>query len=104
MPSSTYGIAVWGSGASLEPLEKVHRRAVKIIYKLPKNTPEDKALESVKWKSMEYIYKRRVACLTHQIYNNRGPNILNELIQRKISSRNTRDTAQLQLLRPKTEI
>ena len=104
LPGSTYGIAVWGSGASLEALEKVHRRAAKVIHKLPKNTPEDKVLDSVNWKSIEYIYKRRVACLTHQIYNSRGPNILNELIQRKTSSRSMRDMEQLQVSRPKTEI
>ena len=55
LPGSTYGIAVWGSGASLEALEEVHRRAAKVIHKLPKNTPEDKVLDSVNWKSIEYI-------------------------------------------------
>ena len=83
LPASTYGIAVWGSSASLEALEKVHRRAAKVIHKLPKNTREDIVLDSVNWKSIEHIYKRRIACLMHQIYTNRGPSTLNELIQRK---------------------
>ena len=82
----------------------MHRRPAKVIHKLPRNTPEDQVLDSVNWKSIEYIYKRRIACLTHQIYNNRGPSILNELIQRKTSSRSMRDMEQLQVSRPKTEI
>ena len=42
LPGSTYGFAVWGSGASLEALEDVHRSAARVIHKSPKNTPEDK--------------------------------------------------------------
>ena len=93
LPGLTDGIAVWGSGASLEISERIHRRAAKMIYKLPKNTPEDKALESLHWKSIECLYKKGVACLTHQIHNNRGANILSELIQQQTLSRSTKDTA-----------
>ena len=57
LPAATYGIAVWGSGTCLAPLERIHKRAVKIVYKLPKSLQDHKILETVNWKSVEYMHK-----------------------------------------------
>ena len=104
LPSCTYGMAVWGSGPSLEPIETVHRRAAKLIHKLPKSTPVDKILEKANWKSIDYIYKRRVACLTHKINNNKCPRVLNDLVIKTKSQRATRNSCKLHLTRSKTNM
>ena len=57
LPSCTYGMAIWGTGPSLEQIETVHKRAAKIIHKLPKSTPVDNILEKANWKTVDYIYK-----------------------------------------------
>ena len=32
LPAATYAIAVWGSETCLAPLERIHKRAVKIVH------------------------------------------------------------------------
>ena len=68
LPSSTYGIAVWGSCSPelMGELERVHRRAAQIIHKIPRSCPYSEILKIAKWKSVAYMYKMRVACLTHE--------------------------------------
>ena len=62
LPSSTYGIAVWRL-YSPALIHRVHRRAAQIIHKIPRICPDSEVLKSAKWKSVAYMYKRRVACL-----------------------------------------
>ena len=44
-PSCTHGMAMWRTGPSLEPIETVHKRAARIIYKRPKSIPADNVLK-----------------------------------------------------------
>ena len=53
LPAATYGIAVWGSGTFLAPLERIHKRAAKLVHKLPKSLQDHKILETVNLKSVE---------------------------------------------------
>ena len=92
------------TGPSLEPIEAVHKRAARIIYKLPKSTPADKVLEKANWKTVSYIYKRRVACLTHKIYYKKCPVALNDLVTKPQSLRTTRNSCKVDLTRPKTNV
>ena len=66
LPRSTYGIAVWGS-CSPALIHRVHRRAAQIIHKIPRTCPDSEILKSAKWKSVAYMYKRRVSslCMRH---------------------------------------
>ena len=104
LPSCTYGMAIWGTGPSLEPIETVHKRAAKIIHKLPKSTPAEIILEKANWKTVDYIYKRRVACLTHKIYNNKCPNALKGLVIKTKSQRSSRNCYKVDLTRSKTNV
>ena len=63
LPSATYGISVWGSCSSgaLEPLEKIHLRlAAKIIHGISDTTSDVEILNKAKWKSIFYMYKKRL--------------------------------------------
>ena len=104
LPSCTYGMAIWGTGPSLEPIETVHKRAAKIIHKLSKSTPAEIILEKANWKTVDYIYKRRVACLTHKIYNNKCPNALKGLVIKTKSQRSSRNCCKVKLTRSKTNV
>ena len=97
-------MAIWGTGPSLEPIETVHKRAARIIYKLPKLIPADNVLKKANWKTVHYIYKRRLACLTHKIYNNKCPNALKNLVMKTKSHRSSRDSCKVDLTRPKTNV
>ena len=104
LPSSTYGIAVWGScsPALMEVLERVHRRAAQIIHKIPTACPDSEILKTAKWKSVAYMYKRRVTCLTHEAYYERCPDVINKLIEKHTINRDLRDNMKIELSRCKT--
>ena len=72
VPSITYCIAVWGScsPATFNALEQLHIKAAKLIYKLPSETPDDNVLQIAKWMPLSYMYKRRLASIMYQAYNN----------------------------------
>ena len=50
LPSSTYGIAVWGScsRALMKEPERVHRRVAQIIHKIPRTCPDSEILKIAK--------------------------------------------------------
>ena len=75
VPSITYCISVWRSCslATFNDLEQLHIKAEKLIHKLPSETPDSDALRIVKWKPLSYIYKRRLASIMSQVYNNTLP-------------------------------
>ena len=103
-PPWSIGMAIWGTGPSLEPIETVHKRAAKITHKLPKPTPADNVLERANWKTVDYIYKRCVACLTHKIYHNKCPNALKDLVTKSKSQRSSWKSCKVDLTRSKTNV
>ena len=70
LPSVTYGISVWGncSVAKLAHLEKIHLSAAKLIFKLPEIPGSLTGLPS-SWKPISYLYKLKILCLTHKIFD-----------------------------------
>ena len=60
LPAATHGTC-------LAPLERIHKRAAKLVHKLPKSLQDHKILETVNWKYVEYMYKQRVACKAHKL-------------------------------------
>ena len=106
LPSATYGISVWGSCSSgaLEPLEKIHRRAAKIIHNISDTTSDVEILNKAKWKSIFYMYTKRLITLTHQAYYENSPDVINKLVSKQERNRNLRDNLKIKLSRPRTEI
>ena len=106
LPSALYGIAVWGSCTpeTLQNLENVHIRAARLIHKIHPSIPKTDVLQIANWKSVGYMYKRRVACLTHQaLYDKELPADIQDITTILSTTRNMRDNLKLALQRPKSE-
>ena len=60
LPSITHGLIVWGGCSNLEnfnSLERLHCRAARIIYSLPRDMSSSDVLDRVKWPSIFRQYK-----------------------------------------------
>ena len=90
IPSITYCIAIWGScsPSTFNELEHLHLKAAKLIHKLPSETPDSDVLDLVKWKSLSYLYKRRLASIMYQVYHNTLPDQLTALFETRNSDNN----------------
>ena len=62
LPSVTYGLIVWGScnKTHLNNLEKLHARAGRIVYGLPRDISAEDVLTRTGWDSLETMYKVRL--------------------------------------------
>ena len=96
LPTDLYGIAISRTGPSLAPLKK-------LIYKLPKDTPNEEVLEKVKWKQIAYLYKRIIALLIHKVINDKVPAALRNLVENSSFPR-TRKKLNVKLTIPKSNI
>ena len=105
LSGSTYGVSVWGncSSTKMEHLEKIRRRAARLIHKIPRRTDNKDVLQKANWKSIQYMYKRNVICLTHKTYYSNCPDEISNIIEKSGNIRNMRDNLKLNLPRPKTE-
>ena len=106
LSSALYGIAVWGSCTpeTLQNLENVHNRAARLIHKIHPSIPKTDALQIANWNSVGYMYKRRVACLTHQAqYDKELLADIQNIVTMQSPTRNIRGNLKLALQRPKTE-
>ena len=106
LPAVFYGISVWGSNScsKTNDLESCHIRAARIINRVPKTVKNEDVLTTVKWKDLAYVSKRRLACLSHQVYNN---NIIEEILglfKKKDYTRDMRDCVLFILPRPRSNI
>ena len=68
----TYCIAVWGTTtvANFNQLEELHIKAARFIYKIPCTVLKHEVLGIANWKSLLYIYKRRLAAIMYQAHYN----------------------------------
>ncbi len=68
----TYGLTVWGTctPSQMKDIEKIHLRAARIIYTIPKTTPENEVLLAANWDEIDYIYKRKILVLMHKAFYN----------------------------------
>ena len=106
LPSALYGIAVWGSCTpeTLQNLENVHIRAARPIHKIHPSISKADVLQTANWKSVSYMYKRTVACLTHQaLYDKELSADIQDLVTIQSTTRNMRNNLKLAPQRPKIE-
>ena len=96
-----YAISVWGtcSKATFNELEKIHERAARLIYNIPAARDP---LSSANWKSLSYIYKRRLSLVMHDIYYENAPKELTEMFQKQHTQRG-RNQHNLVIQRPRSE-
>ena len=97
LPSTTYCISLWGSSSSLQVLEESHIRAARLIHNLSPSLPKHEILSKVKWHSLSYIYKKRLACIAYQAYYNLAPSNLTKLFTKHATKYNLRDNLKFDL-------
>ena len=105
IPSVVYGMLVWGScpDSSLQPLEDLHARAARIIYRLPKEMPVEERIIKAGWKPLSYLYKRRLSIFMFEVYNNLTDERLINLFN-KCRNRLSEYKQNFDLIRPKKEL
>ena len=85
-PSVNYGLILWGACCNsdiLDSLERLHCRAARISFNLPKDmTPHD-ALERAEWFTIRFYYKLAIFKCMHKAYNRRLPSTLINGIRKK---------------------
>ena len=72
LPSVLYRLVVWGGCINIEQLnslEKLHRRAVRIIYNLPRDMPSADVYRHSKWNNLSYLYKLRLIKLFYKVFS-----------------------------------
>ena len=60
LPSVKYGLVLWGSCCNsdiLDSIERLHCRAARIIFNLPKDMPTNDVLKSVQWFTFSLYHK-----------------------------------------------
>ena len=72
-PSTTCCISLWGCSSSLLVLEESHICAARLIHNLSPSILKHEVLSKVKWHSLSYFYKERLACIAYQAYYNLAP-------------------------------
>ena len=94
LPSVNYGLVLWGSCCNTElihSIERLHCRAARIIYNLPKDMASTEVLERSAWTNINFHYKFAVLKLVQNAYNDTLPTILSKCIivkrDHKISTR-----------------
>ena len=85
--------------ATFNELEKIRERAARLIYNIPAARDP---LSSANWKSLSYIYKRRLSLVMHDIYYENAPKEFTEIFQRQHTQRG-RNQHKLVIQRPRTE-
>lgn len=106
LPSVLYGIVVWGSCSPslLEDIDRIHLRATKIIYSLPRDIHSTDVRNLPLWTPIIQFYIKRLLTISFNIYNDTCIDPLRDLIVRSTSNYNLRKFANLEVPSPRTEI
>ena len=80
-----YGLVLWGSCYNsdlFKSIERLHCRAARIIYNLPKDMASVDVLRHVQWPSFFVYYKLDVLRLFYRVHSKSLPDIMYENIGR----------------------
>ena len=86
LPLVTYSLVLWGScfNADLfDSLERLHCRAARIIFNLPKNMRSLDVLRQADWHSLSYSYKLVLLKLMYKAFHDKLPQVLSDNIVMK---------------------
>lgn len=84
---------------SIQDLEDLHIRAAIIIHNITASAPKLEILNKLNWNP---IYKKRLACIAHQVYNESTPVSITNLLSRHVTTRNLRDNCKFKIHCPRT--
>ena len=95
VPAVKYGLVLWGSCCKsdlLNSIERLHCRAARIIYNLPKDMASDEVLRRVQWPTFFLYYKLDVLRLFYKAHSESLPDTLSETIcQNRVNTYFTRE-------------
>ena len=101
-----YNIVVWGS-VSLElreDIERIHMRALKIVYKLPMTTPTDEIKKLRQWNPISSYYVKMPVVVTCRSYHGSNTEELNILISKAKPNYSLRNSLNIEVPGPRSEI
>ena len=103
LPSVSYGLVMWGGCNNVEnfnALERLHYRATKIIFNLPRDTTPMEVLTHTKWPSLFNTYKYKQFTFMHSAYHAHLPEILGaSVVNRRVRRYSFRSSHSLQVQR-----
>ena len=67
------------------------------IHNLSPSLPKHEILSKVKWHSLSYFYKKRLACIAYQAYFNLAPSNLTKVFTKHATKYNLRDNLKFDL-------
>ena len=73
-----------------DALERLHCRAARIIFNLPKDMPSTEVLDRAKWDTLRNTYKLSILKLIYKIYHNDSPSCMARLVTKFQHSYNIR--------------
>ena len=82
----TYGLILWGSYCNsdlFQSLERLHCRAARLIFNLPKDMASADFLQLAQWQTLSIYYKSAIFICFQKAFQNRLPVILIDLISKK---------------------
>ena len=82
LPSVTYGLILWGSDL-FQSLERLHCRAARLIFHLPKDMASADVLQLAQWPTLSIYYKLAIFICLHKAFHDRLPVTLIDLISKK---------------------
>ena len=85
-------------------LRRIRKLAAHIIHKIPKQVPRGLLLDEATWKPISYHYKKRIACLRHQAYFKKHPDVINRLVVKHSLNRILRDNLKTEGPQSKTNV
>lgn len=71
IPSVSYGIAIWGNckKSQFATLERIHVRAIRIMYDLKWDLSKEQCFEVSNLKPLSWLYRYNLTCLVYKQYN-----------------------------------
>ena len=86
LPSVTYGLILWGSCCNsdlFQSLERLHCRAARLIFNLPKDMTSADVLQRAQWQTLSTYYKLTIFICFYKAFHDRLPVTLIDLIFKK---------------------
>ena len=105
IPSIIHCISVWGtcSLSLINSLEDIHIRAERTIHKLKPSVKDNEVLYKIAWSPLQYIYKRRLATIMHEVYHNKVHQKLGSLFEKEAKQRTLQNKNNFRPIIPRYE-
>ncbi len=105
-PHLTFCSTVWGCTSHIDRLEKLQRRAARIIFNADYRAPTEELFKQLKWVSVREHIKFRRAVMVYNSVNGLGPKYMTDLFNlvSSVHTRSTRNTSEHKLYVPKPNL